>query len=67
MMNVMFMLMCVQTKTLHSELCESEVRREEAERRAAQTAEKVMRLTDVASQMEETRKENESLNSQVFN
>lgn len=63
----MFVFMCVQTKMLHSDLCESEVRREEAERRAAQAAVKVTRLTEVASQMEETRKENESLNIQVFN
>ncbi|XP_034739024.1 trichohyalin-like isoform X2 [Etheostoma cragini] len=54
-----------QTKRLHSELCQSEVRREEAERKLAQAAEKVVRLTDVANQMEETRKENESLIMQV--
>ncbi|TDH07610.1 hypothetical protein EPR50_G00107940 [Perca flavescens] len=54
-----------QTKRLHSELCQSEVRREEAERKSAQAAEKVVRLTDVANQMEETRKENDSLITQV--
>ncbi|XP_039669508.1 uncharacterized protein LOC120566893 isoform X1 [Perca fluviatilis] len=54
-----------QTKRLHSELCQSEVRREEAERKSAQAAEKVVRLTDVANQMEETRKENDSLIMQV--
>ena len=59
--------MHVQTKKLQRELCQSEVRREEAERKAARTAEKVMRLSDVASQMEETRGENESLNTQVYN
>lgn len=56
----------VQSKRLHSELCESEDRREEAERKAAQAADQVARLTDVANQMEETRKENESLITQVF-
>ncbi|XP_035858524.1 trichohyalin-like isoform X2 [Sander lucioperca] len=54
-----------QIKRLHSELCQSEVRREEAERKSAQAAEKVVRLTDVANQMEETRKENDSLITQV--
>lgn len=60
------MLMCGQIKTLHSELCQSEVRREEAEKRATHAAENMMRLTDVAGQMEETRQENESLNKQVY-
>lgn len=50
----------VQAERLHGELCRSEARREEAER-------KVMRLTDVANQMEETRKVNDSLIAQVFN
>ncbi|XP_078116729.1 uncharacterized protein LOC144524392 isoform X2 [Sander vitreus] len=54
-----------QIKRLHSELCQSEVRREEAERKSAQAAEKVVRLTDVANHMEETRKENDSLTTQV--
>ncbi|XP_026213202.1 trichohyalin isoform X2 [Anabas testudineus] len=54
-----------EIKTLHSELCQSEVRREEAEKRATHAAENMMRLTDVAGQMEETRQENESLNKQV--
>ncbi|XP_040903372.1 plectin-like [Toxotes jaculatrix] len=54
-----------ETKKLHSELCQSDARRQEAERKAAQAAEKVMRLTDVTSEMEETRRENESLNTQV--
>lgn len=57
----------VQTKRLHSEVCQSEARREEAERKAAQVADKVMRLTDVVNQMEETRMENDSLITQVFN
>ncbi|XP_073342655.1 uncharacterized protein [Pagrus major] len=48
----------IDTKRLHSELFQSEARREEAER-------KVMRLTDVANQMEETRKENDILITQV--
>ncbi|XP_026185748.1 coiled-coil domain-containing protein 136-like isoform X2 [Mastacembelus armatus] len=55
----------VEIKKLHSDLCQSEVRREEAEREATQSAEHVMRLTDVANQMEETRKENEGLNTKV--
>ncbi|XP_056238785.1 centromere-associated protein E isoform X2 [Seriola aureovittata] len=54
-----------ETKKLYSELSQSEARREEAERKAADAAEKVMRLTDVASQMEETRRENEILTVQV--
>ena len=54
----------VQAKKLQSELCQSEARREEAERTAA---EKGRRLTDVANQMEETRRENKSLSTQVFN
>ncbi|KAK2849108.1 hypothetical protein Q5P01_008942 [Channa striata] len=54
-----------ETKKLHSELCQSEARREEAERKATQAAEKVMRVTDLAIQVEESRKENETLNSQV--
>ncbi|XP_045887270.1 rootletin-like isoform X1 [Micropterus dolomieu] len=53
----------VDTNMLHSELHQAEVRREEAERKAA--ADEVMRLTDVANQMEETRKENDSLITQV--
>ncbi|XP_053285277.1 trichohyalin [Pleuronectes platessa] len=52
----------IQAKKLQSELCQSEARREEAERTAA---EKGMRLTDVANQMEETRRENKSLSTQV--
>ncbi|XP_018535418.1 uncharacterized protein LOC108885530 isoform X2 [Lates calcarifer] len=55
----------IETKKLHDELCQSESRREEAERKAAQAGEKVMRLTDAAGQMEETRRENESLNTQI--
>lgn len=54
----------VQTKRLHSEVCQSEARREEAERKAADM---VMRLADVANQMEETGMENDSLITQVFN
>ncbi|KAM9356699.1 uncharacterized protein ABDE67_004283 [Symphorus nematophorus] len=54
-----------QAKRLHSELCQSEARREEAETKAAQATDKVMRLTDVANQMEETRRENDSLITQV--
>ncbi|XP_062250492.1 trichohyalin-like isoform X2 [Platichthys flesus] len=52
----------VQAKKLQSELCQSEVRREEAERTAAEEG---LRLTDVANQMEETRRENKSLSTQV--
>nr|XP_046262054.1 girdin-like isoform X2 [Scatophagus argus] len=55
----------VDAKRLRSELCQSEASREEAERKAAQAADEVMRLTDVANQMEETRKENDSLITQV--
>lgn len=48
-------------------MCQSEDRREEADSKAAELAAKVMRLTDVANQMEETRRENDSLITQVFN
>lgn len=53
-------------KKLYSELNQSEARREQAEREAAYAAEKMMRLTDVTSQMEETKKENENLSTQVL-
>ncbi|KAM6952967.1 uncharacterized protein PEZ65_016716 [Lycodopsis pacificus] len=55
----------VDTKWLRSELCRSEAAREEAERKAAEAAEKLVRLTDEANQMEETRKDNDSLITQV--
>ncbi|XP_008276569.1 putative leucine-rich repeat-containing protein DDB_G0290503 [Stegastes partitus] len=55
----------VETKRLRSELCQSETRREEAERKATRAAEEVMRLTDAGSQMEETRMENDNLTIQV--
>ncbi|XP_058505518.1 trichohyalin-like isoform X2 [Solea solea] len=51
-----------ETKRLHSELCQLEIRREEAERTAA---EKGMRLASVAYEMEETRRDNECLSGQV--
>ncbi|XP_030000664.1 golgin subfamily A member 4-like [Sphaeramia orbicularis] len=54
-----------ETQRLHSELGQSEAKREEAERKASQAVDKVVRLTDAANQMEETRKENESLTTQV--
>ncbi|KAG8004027.1 protein C4orf50 [Nibea albiflora] len=55
----------VQTKRLHSELCQAEAGREEAERKAAQAADKLVRLTEIANHMEETTKENENLIKQV--
>uniref|UniRef100_UPI0037E9A940 centromere-associated protein E-like isoform X2 n=1 Tax=Semicossyphus pulcher TaxID=241346 RepID=UPI0037E9A940 len=55
----------VETQRLHSELHQSEARRDEAETKAAQAAKKVMKLSDVANQMEETRTENHSLTAQV--
>ncbi|KAK9518617.1 hypothetical protein VZT92_023916 [Zoarces viviparus] len=55
----------VDTKWLRSELCRSEAAREEAERKAADAVEKSVRLTDEANQMEETRKDNDSLITQV--
>ncbi|XP_070770016.1 trichohyalin-like [Enoplosus armatus] len=55
----------IDTKRLHSELRQSEARREEAERGAVQAADEVMRLTDVANRMEETRKDSDSLIIQV--
>ncbi|XP_076594940.1 uncharacterized protein LOC143325616 [Chaetodon auriga] len=55
----------VDTKRLHSDLCQSEARRKEAERKAVQIADEVLKLTAVANQMEETRRENDSLITQV--
>ncbi|KAK5864798.1 hypothetical protein PBY51_016011 [Eleginops maclovinus] len=52
----------VDAKRLQRELCQSESRRKEAERKAA---DKVVGMTAVANQMEETRKETESLTTQV--
>ncbi len=66
-MHPCFCLWDIQTKRLQTELLRLEARREEAERKSAQTADKVMMLTDVANQVEETRKENDSLLNQVFN
>ncbi|XP_029368754.1 uncharacterized protein LOC115050140 isoform X2 [Echeneis naucrates] len=54
-----------ETMKMYSELCQTEARRDEAERKAADEAEKVIRLTDAAIQMEESRRENEILNAQV--
>lgn len=56
-----------QTERLHSELCQSEAGREEAERKAAQAADKLVRLTEIVNHMEETTKENDGLINQVFN
>lgn len=56
---------CAEIKRLHGELCHSEAKREEAEKKATQAAEKVMKMTDVENQMEETRKENYNLITQV--
>ncbi|XP_029297079.1 cingulin-like isoform X2 [Cottoperca gobio] len=50
------------TKRLHSEMCNSESRKEEAERKAA---DEVVRQTVATNQMEETIKENDSLMTQV--
>ncbi|XP_068570913.1 uncharacterized protein [Cebidichthys violaceus] len=55
----------VDTKWLRSELCHSEAAREEAERKAAEADEKLVRLTNEADQREETRKEHDSLITQV--
>ncbi|XP_031718778.1 trichohyalin-like isoform X2 [Anarrhichthys ocellatus] len=55
----------VDTKWLRSELCHSDAVREEAERKAAEAVEKLVRLTDEAHQMKETRMENDSLITQV--
>ncbi|KAK5925069.1 hypothetical protein CgunFtcFv8_017624 [Champsocephalus gunnari] len=52
----------VDNKRLQRELCQSESRREEAERKAA---DKVVRMTVVANRMEETREENDNLTTQV--
>lgn len=58
---------CFQSKRLQSELSRSEARCDEAETKAAQAAEQVIRLTESISQMEDFKKENESLAAQVFN
>lgn len=52
----------VQTKKFQRDLSESEVRREEAERTAA---EKGLRLIEVSGQMEESRMDSEHLSRQV--
>lgn len=57
----------MQSKRLQSELSQSEARCDEAEKKAAQTSEQVIRLTESISQMEDISKENESLTAQVFN
>ncbi|XP_074529667.1 uncharacterized protein LOC141793138 [Halichoeres trimaculatus] len=54
-----------EMQRLHSELRQSETRREEAERKVAQAANELMRLTDVANQMGETSVENDKLKTQV--
>ncbi|XP_055368420.1 early endosome antigen 1-like isoform X2 [Betta splendens] len=54
-----------ETKALLGELSQSEVKREEAERRTSQADEKATRLTVAVSQMEETRMENQKLSTQV--
>lgn len=64
-MSMCFLLMHVQTKRLQRELSHSEAMREETERKATLAASEVKRLADVANQMEETTKENESLTNQV--
>lgn len=51
---------------LQSKLSQSEARCDEAEKKAAQAAEQVIRLTESVHQMEDIRKENENLSSQVF-
>lgn len=57
----------LQIKRLQGELRHSETRREEVERKASQAAENAMKLTDVENQMEEIKKENYNLTTQVFN
>lgn len=55
--------MNVQNKRLRRDLNHSEASRLEAERKAAA---QVTRLEDAASQVEETKSENQSLTNQVF-
>ncbi|XP_023148606.2 uncharacterized protein LOC111583652 [Amphiprion ocellaris] len=55
----------VEIKRLRSELCQSETRREETEKKATHAAEEVARLTVAGYQMEETRMENDNLTIQV--
>ncbi|CAJ1058662.1 trichohyalin-like [Xyrichtys novacula] len=55
----------VDARRLHSELHQSENRREEAETKAAQAAAKLMRAMDAANQVEEIREKNNSLTTQV--
>lgn len=66
-----FMCLCfcsghVQTARLQRELCHSETTRVEAERKAAEAADELTRLTDVSHQMEEISRENDLLTSRVL-
>ncbi|XP_056132338.1 trichohyalin-like [Lampris incognitus] len=56
----------LETQKLHSELHQSERRKEESEKRANEAATEVIRMMDEVSQMEETRMENERLITQVI-
>ncbi|XP_037316512.2 trichohyalin-like [Pungitius pungitius] len=55
----------VGTELLRCELRRSDAAREEAERKASAAKEELVRFKDKASQMEETREENDSLTTQV--
>lgn len=50
---------------MQNERFQCEARREEAERRASQSADHLLRLTDVANQLEETRNQNGTLKAKV--
>lgn len=60
------LMMNVQNQRLQRDLNHSEAVRMEAERKAALAVAEMTRLEDVASQVEETKSENESLTNQVF-
>lgn len=54
-----------QTARLQRELCQSEIARVEAERKAARATDELTRLTDVSHQMEDISRENDLLTSRV--
>ncbi|KAJ0002420.1 hypothetical protein NQD34_007569 [Periophthalmus magnuspinnatus] len=54
-----------ERQRLQSELFQSEIKRDEAERRASQLADRLFKITDESNQLQETRKESDSLKAQV--
>ena len=56
----------MQIQRLNGKLCQSEAARAEAEKRQDQTANEMMRLTDMTNEVEDARKENDRLTAQVL-